>query len=166
MSRAPRRLPTQLLSLLLIALMLGRQRRPDATARGGVRRTSGSRGGRRGAGARDGRQVAAPGGGVRREESHPVLGRGPMWPIAMEGALKLRRDSRTSTPRPMRQASSNTVRWRSSMRKCRLIVVAPNNDLLDKLKANMQVVRARGGQALCVRRSRDRPQIRAGNDGD
>ena len=27
-----------------------------------------------------------------------------------------------------------------------VIVVAPNNDLLDKLKSNMQVVRARGGQ--------------------
>jgi glucosamine--fructose-6-phosphate aminotransferase (isomerizing) len=27
-----------------------------------------------------------------------------------------------------------------------VVVVAPNNDLLDKLKANMQVVRARGGQ--------------------
>ena len=27
-----------------------------------------------------------------------------------------------------------------------VVVVAPNNDLLDKLKSNMQVVRARGGQ--------------------
>src|SRR5690606_8880555 len=27
-----------------------------------------------------------------------------------------------------------------------VIVVAPNNDLLDKLQSNMQVVRARGGQ--------------------
>ena len=27
-----------------------------------------------------------------------------------------------------------------------VIVVAPNNELLDKLKSNMQVVRARGGQ--------------------
>ena len=27
-----------------------------------------------------------------------------------------------------------------------VVVVAPNNELLDKLKSNMQVVRARGGQ--------------------
>ena len=73
------------------------------------------------------------------------LGRGPMWPIAMEGALKLKEISYIHAEAyaagelkhgPLALIDENMP----------VVVVAPNNDLLDKLKSNMQVVRARGGQ--------------------
>ena len=73
------------------------------------------------------------------------LGRGPMWPIAMEGALKLKEISYIHAEAyaagelkhgPLALIDENMP----------VVVVAPNNELLDKLKSNMQVVRARGGQ--------------------
>ncbi|MCS5882026.1 hypothetical protein LNP17_30760 [Klebsiella variicola subsp. variicola] len=33
-----------------------------------------------------------------------------------------------------------------------VIVVAPNNELLEKLKSNIEEVRARGGEPVCLRR--------------
>ena len=46
------------------------------------------------------------------------LGRGTFYPIALEGALKLK-ESRTSMPRPTRLASSSTARSRWSTSACR-----------------------------------------------
>jgi glucosamine--fructose-6-phosphate aminotransferase (isomerizing) len=80
------------------------------------------------------------------EKQHTLyLGRGPMWPIAMEGALKLKEISYIHAEAyaagelkhgPLALVDENMP----------VVVVAPNNDLLDKLKSNMQVVRARGGK--------------------
>ena len=56
------------------------------------------------------------------------------------------RKSPTSTPRPIRPASSSTARWRWSMRTMPVVVIAPNDSLLEKVKSNMQEVRARGGE--------------------
>ncbi len=80
------------------------------------------------------------------EKDHTLfLGRGPMWPVAMEGALKLKEISYIHAEAyaagelkhgPLALIDENMP----------VVVVAPNNDLLDKLKSNMQVVRARGGQ--------------------
>ena len=46
------------------------------------------------------------------------LGRGTQFPIAMEGALKLKEISYIP-PRPIRPASSSTDRWRWSTTTCR-----------------------------------------------
>ena len=73
------------------------------------------------------------------------LGRGQMYPIAMEGALKLKEISYIHAEAypagelkhgPLALVDENMP----------VIVVAPNNDLLEKLKSNMQEVRARGGE--------------------
>ncbi len=45
------------------------------------------------------------------------LGRGALFPIALEGALKLK-EIPTSMPRAMRRASSSTDRWRWWTRTC------------------------------------------------
>ncbi len=80
------------------------------------------------------------------EKEHTLyLGRGPMWPIAMEGALKLKEISYIHAESyaagelkhgPLALVDENMP----------VVVVAPNYELLDKLKSNMQVVRARGGR--------------------
>ena len=80
------------------------------------------------------------------EKQHALfLGRGPMWPIAMEGALKLKEISYIHAEA---YAAGELKHGPLALidEEMPVIVVAPNNDLLDKLQSNMQVVRARGGQ--------------------
>ncbi len=73
------------------------------------------------------------------------LGRGPMWPIAMEGALKLKEISYIHAEA---YAAGELKHGPLALidEEMPVVVVAPNNELLDKLKSNMQVVRARGGR--------------------
>jgi glucosamine--fructose-6-phosphate aminotransferase (isomerizing) len=80
------------------------------------------------------------------EKQHALfLGRGPMWPVAMEGALKLKEISYVHAEAyPAGELKHGPLALIDE--EMPVIVVAPNNELLDKLKANMQVVRARGGQ--------------------
>ena len=80
------------------------------------------------------------------EKDHTLfLGRGPMWPIAMEGALKLKEISYIHAEA---YAAGELKHGPLALidEEMPVVVVAPNNELLDKLKSNMQVVRARGGQ--------------------
>ena len=80
------------------------------------------------------------------EKQHTLfLGRGPMWPIAMEGALKLKEISYIHAEA---YAAGELKHGPLALidDEMPVVVVAPNNELLDKLKSNMQVVRARGGQ--------------------
>jgi len=80
------------------------------------------------------------------EKHHTLfLGRGPMWPVAMEGALKLKEISYIHAEA---YAAGELKHGPLALidEEMPVVVVAPNNELLDKLKSNMQVVRARGGQ--------------------
>ena len=80
------------------------------------------------------------------EKHHTLfLGRGPMWPVAMEGALKLKEISYIHAEA---YAAGELKHGPLALidEDMPVVIVAPNNDLLDKLKSNMQVVRARGGQ--------------------
>jgi len=80
------------------------------------------------------------------EKHHTLfLGRGPMWPIAMEGALKLKEISYIHAEA---YAAGELKHGPLALidEEMPVVVVAPNNELLDKLKSNMQVVRARGGK--------------------
>jgi glutamine---fructose-6-phosphate transaminase (isomerizing) len=88
------------------------------------------------------------------EKHHTLfLGRGPMWPIAMEGALKLKEISYIHAEA---YAAGELKHGPLALvdEDMPVVVVAPNNDLLDKLKSNMQVVRARGGQLYVFTDSR------------
>jgi glucosamine--fructose-6-phosphate aminotransferase (isomerizing) len=73
------------------------------------------------------------------------LGRGAMYPIAMEGALKLKEISYIHAEAyPAGELKHGPLALVD--KDMPVIAVAPNNDLLEKLKSNLQEVRARGGE--------------------
>ena len=80
------------------------------------------------------------------EKRHALfLGRGPMHPIAMEGALKLKEISYIHAEAyPAGELKHGPLALVD--RDMPVVTVAPNNDLLEKLKSNLQEVRARGGE--------------------
>ncbi|MES1929123.1 glucosamine/fructose-6-phosphate aminotransferase [Salinisphaera dokdonensis CL-ES53] len=73
------------------------------------------------------------------------LGRGPMYPIAMEGALKLKEISYLHAEA---YAAGELKHGPLALvdEKMPVIAVAPKNDWLEKVKSNLQEVRARGGK--------------------
>ncbi len=73
------------------------------------------------------------------------LGRGPHYPIAMEGALKLKEISYIHAEAyPAGELKHGPLALVTS--EMPVVTVAPNDALLEKLKSNMQEVRARGGE--------------------
>ncbi len=73
------------------------------------------------------------------------LGRGKHYPIAMEGALKLKEISYIHAEA---YAAGELKHGPLALvdRDMPVIAVAPNDELLEKLKSNLQEVRARGGE--------------------
>ncbi len=73
------------------------------------------------------------------------LGRGRHWPIAMEGALKLKEISYIHAEA---YAAGELKHGPLALvdRDMPVIAIAPNDELLEKLKSNLQEVRARGGE--------------------
>jgi glutamine---fructose-6-phosphate transaminase (isomerizing) len=73
------------------------------------------------------------------------LGRGATYPVALEGALKLKEISYIHAEA---YAAGELKHGPLALVDADMpvIVVAPNNELLEKLKSNMQEVRARGGE--------------------
>ncbi|MBA3563708.1 MAG: glutamine--fructose-6-phosphate transaminase (isomerizing) [Gammaproteobacteria bacterium] len=80
------------------------------------------------------------------EKQHALfLGRGAMYPVAMEGALKLKEISYIHAEAyPAGELKHGPLALVDA--EMPVIAVAPNNALLEKLKSNLQEVRARGGQ--------------------
>jgi len=75
------------------------------------------------------------------------LGRGTHYPIAMEGALKLKEISYIHAEAyPAGELKHGPLALIDV--DMPVITVAPNNSLLEKLKSNMQEVSARGGQLI------------------
>ncbi len=73
------------------------------------------------------------------------LGRGALHPIAMEGALKLKEISYIHAEAyPAGELKHGPLALVDA--DMPVVTVAPNNDLLEKLKSNLQEVRARGGE--------------------
>ena len=81
-------------------------------------------------------------------KSHALfLGRGTQYPVALEGALKLKEISYIHAEGypagelkhgPLALVDANMP----------VVAIAPNDELLDKLKSNLQEVSARGGQLI------------------
>jgi glucosamine--fructose-6-phosphate aminotransferase (isomerizing) len=73
------------------------------------------------------------------------LGRGPLYAIAMEGALKLKEISYIHAEA---YAAAELKHGPLALvdEDMPVVAVAPNNELLEKLKSNLAEVRARGGQ--------------------
>jgi glucosamine--fructose-6-phosphate aminotransferase (isomerizing) len=75
------------------------------------------------------------------------LGRGALFPVAMEGALKLKEISYIHAEG---YAAGELKHGPLALVDADMpvITVAPNNDLLEKLKSNLMEVRARGGELI------------------
>jgi glucosamine--fructose-6-phosphate aminotransferase (isomerizing) len=82
------------------------------------------------------------------EKHHSLfLGRGAQYPVAMEGALKLKEISYIHAEAyPAGELKHGPLALVDS--DMPVVTVAPNNELLEKLKSNLQEVRARGGELL------------------
>ncbi|MEJ2415475.1 MAG: glutamine--fructose-6-phosphate transaminase (isomerizing) [Exilibacterium sp.] len=80
------------------------------------------------------------------EKHHALfLGRGVQFPVAMEGALKLKEISYIHAESyPAGELKHGPLALVDS--DMPVVVVAPNNQLLEKLKSNLEEVQARGGQ--------------------
>jgi glucosamine--fructose-6-phosphate aminotransferase (isomerizing) len=75
------------------------------------------------------------------------LGRGAQYPVALEGALKLKEISYIHAEAyPAGELKHGPLALVDE--KMPVIAVAPNGPLLDKLKSNLQEVRARGGRLI------------------
>ncbi|WP_442111047.1 glutamine--fructose-6-phosphate transaminase (isomerizing) [Pseudomonas sp. NUPR-001] len=75
------------------------------------------------------------------------LGRGAQFPVAMEGALKLKEISYIHAEAyPAGELKHGPLALVDN--DMPVVTVAPNNELLEKLKSNLQEVRARGGQLI------------------
>ena len=136
---------TQLTALLLLAVVLGRRRGLSPEAEADVVR----------------QLLALPGQVEKALELDPIvarlaerfvdkhhalfLGRGFHYPVAMEGALKLKEVSYIHAEAyPAGELKHGPLALVDSSMP--VIAVAPNDALLEKLKSNLQEVRARGGQ--------------------
>jgi glucosamine--fructose-6-phosphate aminotransferase (isomerizing) len=80
------------------------------------------------------------------EKHHSLfLGRGTLYPVAMEGALKLKEISYIHAEAyPAGELKHGPLALVD--KDMPVVAVAPRNDMLDKLKANLQEVSARGGE--------------------
>jgi glucosamine--fructose-6-phosphate aminotransferase (isomerizing) len=80
-----------------------------------------------------------------RKENALFLGRGLHYPIALEGALKLKEISYIHAEAyPAGELKHGPLALVTEAMP--VVTVAPNDTLLEKLKSNMQEVRARGGE--------------------
>lgn len=80
-----------------------------------------------------------------RKENALFLGRGLHYPIALEGALKLKEISYIHAEAyPAGELKHGPLALVTE--EMPVVTIAPNDALLEKLKSNMQEVRARGGQ--------------------
>ena len=79
-----------------------------------------------------------------KQENALFLGRGVHYPVALEGALKLKEISYIHAEAyPAGELKHGPLALVTSSMP--VVTVAPNDELLEKLKSNMQEVRARGG---------------------
>ncbi|MCK9510792.1 MAG: glutamine--fructose-6-phosphate transaminase (isomerizing) [Pigmentiphaga sp.] len=90
-------------------------------------------------------QIIAWADAFARRENALFLGRGMHYPIALEGALKLKEISYIHAEAyPAGELKHGPLALVTEHMP--VVTVAPNDALLEKLKSNMQEVRARGGQ--------------------
>ena len=90
-------------------------------------------------------QVVAWSEAFARKENALFLGRGLHYPIALEGALKLKEISYIHAEAyPAGELKHGPLALVTAQMP--VVTVAPNDALLEKLKSNLQEVRARGGE--------------------
>ena len=86
---------------------------------------------------------------LMRKRDVLYLGRGPMFPIALEGALKLKEISYIHAEGyPAGELKHGPIALVDESMP--VIVVAPSDELMDKTLSNMEEVAARGGQIILI----------------
>jgi glucosamine--fructose-6-phosphate aminotransferase (isomerizing) len=141
---------TQLAALFLLALTIGRRRGRigDNEAVACLRQLAGLPDALRSVLARE-PQIMAWAEELHRKENALFLGRGLHFPIALEGALKLKEISYIHAEGyPAGELKHGPLALVTDAMP--VIVTAPNDILLDKLKSNIEEVRARGGQLYVI----------------
>ncbi|MGH8470485.1 MAG: glutamine--fructose-6-phosphate transaminase (isomerizing) [Gammaproteobacteria bacterium] len=136
---------TQLTAMLLLVVVLGRRRGLDAAAEKALVSTIESLPGKL-------NQALLLNDRVKQlseqfaDKHHALyLGRGAMYPVAMEGALKLKEISYIHAEAyPAGELKHGPLALVDE--DMPVIAVAPNNELLEKLKSNLEEVRARKGK--------------------
>ena len=92
-------------------------------------------------------EIADIANGFADKSSALFLGRGTMYPIAMEGALKLKEISYIHAEAyPAGELKHGPLALIDD--HIPVVAIAPNDELLEKLKSNLQEVNARGGQMI------------------
>jgi glucosamine--fructose-6-phosphate aminotransferase (isomerizing) len=93
--------------------------------------------------------VIAWAGRFARKQHALFLGRGLHYPIALEGALKLKEISYIHAEAyPAGELKHGPLALVDA--EMPVVAIAPNDALLEKLKSNLQEVRARGGELYVV----------------
>ncbi|MBK1642067.1 glutamine--fructose-6-phosphate transaminase (isomerizing) [Chromatium okenii] len=136
---------TQLTALLLLTIALGRLHRLDATEEARLVTLLRSVPKQLEAVLALDAQIAALAEQFVDKQHTLFLGRGTQYPIALEGALKLKEISYIHAEAyPAGELKHGPLALIDE--EMPVVVVAPNNALLEKLKSNLEEVRARGGQ--------------------
>jgi glucosamine--fructose-6-phosphate aminotransferase (isomerizing) len=138
---------TQLAALLMLALELGRQHGADAgRLRDGVHQLE-TLPGLVAEALRLDAELERLAARFADKQHALFLGRGTQFPVAMEGALKLKEISYIHAEAyPAGELKHGPLALVD--REMPVIAVAPNDRLLEKLKSNLEEVRARGGQMI------------------
>lgn len=138
---------TQLVALLLMVLALGRRHGLDPTIEADIVEQLVQLPGRISATLALSDEIERLSHGFADKQHALFLGRGSQYPVAMEGALKLKEISYIHAEAypagelkhgPLALVDANMP----------VVAVAPNNDLLERVKSNIQEVRARGGRLI------------------
>ena len=136
---------TQLVAMLLLVIVLGRRHGMDAALEGKLVAQLHSLPGRISDVLKLDDAIAQLAEQFADKNHALFLGRGAMYPVAMEGALKLKEISYIHAEAyPAGELKHGPLALVDA--EMPVVAVAPNNDLLEKLKSNLQEVSARGGQ--------------------
>jgi glucosamine--fructose-6-phosphate aminotransferase (isomerizing) len=136
---------TQLVALLLLVIALGRRAGVSAEVASSLVEQLESLPGKINAALELNDSIAALAERFVNKNHTLYLGRGSMYPIAMEGALKLKEISYIHAEAyPAGELKHGPLALVDE--DMPVISVAPNNELLEKLKSNLEEVRARGGE--------------------
>ena len=110
-------------------------------------------------------QVIAWSEAFARKENALFLGRGMHYPVALEGALKLKEISYIHAEAyPAGELKHGPLALVTS--EMPVVAIAPNDALLEKLESNLQEVRARGGELFVFADADTRIQRRRGRARD
>ncbi len=138
---------TQLAALLLLAIVLGRRKLLDQTTEAELVNELRSLPGKVEQALSQDKEIQKLATRFVDKNHALFLGRGLHFPIALEGALKLKEISYIHAEAyPAGELKHGPLALVDSQMP--VIAVAPNNDLLEKIKSNIQEVRARGGQLI------------------